>query len=237
MGTDNVDTLISRISKFSVKPNQPPATDTVKEEVVPSECAEVENVAPGQSSGGEGSIQQETEDKVNGDMVFQGMTGDSLQDPASSNSQGLLSDTGSSTPSGINSFTSSPAHSNQKPQSLDQLQVNNLEVFSQTLQNFVGPDVVESSTKQDKADNTSEGSGSMEGPSCSSLPSLLADLTPQNFSMKEKGQTKQKVSKADFLDGKGGLKDSVDKVDPDDPFSGLDPMWTLKSKNSEPIQQ
>ncbi|XP_030829593.1 tyrosine-protein phosphatase non-receptor type 23 [Strongylocentrotus purpuratus] len=237
MGTDNVDTLISRISKFSVKPNQPPATDTVKEEVVPSECAEVENVAPSQSNDGDSVFQQETVgDKVNGDMVFQGITGDSLQDPASNSTQGLLSDTGSSTPSGISSFTSSPAHSNQKPQSLDQLQVNNLEVFSQTLQNFVAPDVVESSTKQDKADNTSEGSGSMEGPS-SSLPSLLADLTPQNFSMKEKGQTKQKVSKADFLDGKGGLKDSVDKVDPDDPFSGLDPMWTLKNKSSEPIQQ
>nr|XP_054753045.1 tyrosine-protein phosphatase non-receptor type 23-like [Lytechinus pictus] len=239
MGTDNVDTLISRISKFSVKPNQPPAAETVQEEVVPTEGVEVENAAPARSNEQDGNDQQETRDKVDGDIVFQGIpdqiTGDSLQDPSSNSTQGLLSNTGSSTPSGISSFTSSPAHSGHKPKSLDQLQANNLEVFSQTLQNFVAPDVVESSTKQDTGDNISEGSGSMEGPS-SSLPSILADLTPQNFSMKEKGQTKQKVSKADFLEGKGGLKDSIDKSDPDDPFSGLDPMWSMKSKSSEPKQ-
>ena len=222
------------------KPNQPqPSPSTVVEESIPSEVATEVNAAPAQSTEADGGVQPTPGDNTNGVIVFQGMSDqpskDISQDPPSNSTQSMPSDTGSSTPSGVNSFTSSPAHSTHKSQSLDQLQANNLEVFSQTLQNFVGPDVVESSKNQEMTDDASEGSGSTDAPN-SSLPSILADLTPQNFSIKEKGQSKQKMSKADFVASTGGLKDSVDKVDPTDPFSGIDPMWSMKSKGSEPKQ-
>ncbi|XP_071484622.1 tyrosine-protein phosphatase non-receptor type 23-like [Diadema antillarum] len=261
MGSDCVDTLISRISKFSVKPNQPSATPESQVEApktapttttdgapaseVPPATATLSasmpatSVAPMIDASGNGTG-VDGGDILEGGLVFEGIPEQpgmgNDQDVQSHVPQDTPSDAANGTPSGPSSFSSSPAHPSQKPKSLDQLQANNLEVFSQTLQNFVAPDVVESSTKQDAIDTASDGVGSLDG-SNSSLPSILADLTPQNFSIKEKGQSKQRVSKADFLAGTSGLKDSVDKADPSDPFSGIDPLWSLKSKGSEQPKQ
>lgn len=48
---------------------------------------------------------------------------------------------------------------------------------------------------------------------------------PQTFDI---GKGRQRITKADFTNPAGGIKDSAQKAD--DPFSSLDPMWSMGTK-------
>ena len=106
----------------------------------------------------------------------------------------------------------------QAPPSLVEFTKSNLTDFSVNAQHFI-PDVVESSKQEGGEPN--QGSESTDG----SLPSILADLTPQNFSIK--GMSKQRVSKADFYSKKSSIGAGSSEADP---LSSLDPLWTIKNK-------
>lgn len=58
--------------------------------------------------------------------------------------------------------------------------------------------------------------------SASSNETLAAIQNPTTF---ELGQGRQRITKADFFNPTAGIKSAVDKSD--DPFSALDPMWSL----------
>lgn len=59
-------------------------------------------------------------------------------------------------------------------------------------------------------------------PESTSTTAVLDISDPQTF---ELGQGRQRITKADFFDPNAGIKKSVKQSD--DPFSGLDPMWSL----------
>ena len=51
---------------------------------------------------------------------------------------------------------------------------------------------------------------------------VLDIANPQTFQL---GQGRQRITKADFFDPNAGIKNSMQQSD--DPFSGLDPMWSI----------
>ncbi|XP_022104078.1 tyrosine-protein phosphatase non-receptor type 23-like isoform X2 [Acanthaster planci] len=114
---------------------------------------------------------------------------------------------------------SNPSSAVQATPSLVEFTESNLTDFSLNPPQFI-PDVVESSQQEGGA--PAQGSKS---PGDGSLPSILADLTPQNFSIK--GNSKQRISKADFTGQKSMLGANQSE---DDPLGSLDPLWTMKSK-------
>ena len=68
--------------------------------------------------------------------------------------------------------------------------------------------------------------------SLDNLPSNLADLqNPQTFSLDMSSPGKKRMSKSSFINKTSSLADTAS--DPSDPFSGLDPLWTMKKPDGQ----
>ena len=236
MGAESIESLQTKISQMTVRPHPVmseedselqsemgdgnlPISSSANQNVIEStpQMQQTEQNQPSfvpmnQSSSTEQPANVGLLDLDTGGDLTSGFLPDS---PSKMPGSGLISPDGSSTSS-----------------SLKELQESNLSFFSQSAQNFI-PDVVESSTAAavDNADGSGSGKGGESIGSNSSLPAILADLTPQNFSIKEQPPSKQKVTKADFESGKSRIGETKSE---DDPFSMLDPMWSInKAKPGE----
>lgn len=63
-------------------------------------------------------------------------------------------------------------------------------------------------------------------------PDLLTTLTnPNSFTLEDSSSRKHKITKADFINKTGSIQNRQE--DPSDPFSQLDPLWTLKEKQEQ----
>ncbi|XP_071792026.1 tyrosine-protein phosphatase non-receptor type 23-like isoform X2 [Asterias amurensis] len=209
MGVDSVTSLQTRISKMSVR--------SVSLESVPAveAISQDDLINPGSLSPvGDEEVLPHGGDEADGDPaleVFNNMTSPPTTQTDTTNGLNLnLSDT--------EQTSSNVAMVTQAPPSLVEFTKSNLTDFSVNAQHFI-PDVVESS--QQEGGEPNQGSESTDG----SLPSILADLTPQNFSIK--GMSKQRVSKADFYSKKSSIGAGSSEADP---LSSLDPLWTIKNK-------
>ena len=222
MGVDSVTSLHSRISKMSVR-NTSPESPPIAEATGPTfqdDLANPGSLSPvtDQEASNEDSL---LSTKSDGDPPVE-VPGVTVTSATGENEMGVVclnpsdsqpSDVLTDLPSADTAVASHP------PPSLVEFTEANLTDFSVNTQHFI-PDVVESS--QQEGGEQVPGSDS---PGDGSLPSILADLTPQNFSIK--GNGKQRMSKADFLGGKSSLGTSQSESDP---LSSLDPLWTIKSK-------
>ena len=230
MGIDSVESLHTRISQMTVKPQPEPTAGSDQDQGSATES--VGSLSDSDVHGGDNAPQiqnnqvqppsAQMEQSVN--TLQQGNVGMldlNLKGAPSGGDvpgSGLISPDGSST------------------SSLSQLAESNLNFFTQsaTAAAHIPPDVVGSNTAAqqvgDGVSDSGSGLGGEKAGSNSSLPSILADLTPQNFSMeKPVSKQKQKSSKADFMSGKSKLGEQGSA---DDPFSMLDPLWTVKKEQS-----
>lgn len=214
MGADSVQSLQHSISKLSVKPTEVKVDPSGQEEGTTAE---------GEEGGGGGvaaSLSEEvfsTPEPGNGDPTFPN------QEEVSVNVAGNHE----SEPNEMEPISQQDIQTlAPKSTSVTELLASNLDDFSVNAQRFVPPDVVESNTIPQSAQQaTSEVDGS--GVSQSVLPSILEDLTPQNFSIKdEEKQKTKKFTKEDFDNRKNNL--GAPEGGLGDPFNSLDPLWSMK---------
>lgn len=222
MGIDSVTSLQSRISKMSVRSASQESMPVVE---ASGSVSQDDITNPGSLSpvsdnevlphGGTASFSN----KNDGDVATEASNMTTPSTTQKDEAEGFNPNLSDLQCANTEQTSSNVAVVTQAPPSLVEFTKSNLTDFSVNAQHFI-PDVVESS--QQEGGEPNQGSESSDG----SLPSILADLTPQNFSIK--GMSKQRVSKADFYSKKSNLGTGSSEADP---LSSLDPLWTIKSKD------
>lgn len=241
MGADSVQSLQHSISKLSVRPPEVHVTTTE----TPMPQGEGDLPQAGESTrDGSNHVGNDGPSVVGDDIIGAGTNGLSQTFSATNSAQPdeLDGTVDQSTSTGIDGnvvgvpgdstlpVTPDSGSSTPKTKSVHQMLESNLDNFSANTQNFVPPDVVESSTiSQGGQEGISEGDA--RGVSQGVLPSILEDLSPQNFSIKEEEKSKgKKFTKEDFEKRKNNL--TASQGNSGDPFDSLDPLWSMKGDSS-----